>query len=419
MGSGTRRRNAATSLASRIRRALGRTHELDRRDRLDLLETLSDSGCAPCRAREDAVRRWFWTYRNDTAGDLTMRLMMERSLGLCPAHTRRLLGLGAPSSWLATGLFADVTHAGLRAIAAGTRETEPCPPCRIGDDAADVLLSRLTGALDRPAEEPDVALYFGESDGLCRAHAARALRASGRTTAAAVLGRFTAQLDRDPPTILVTLCGYDPDVVRRAAMHRRGSSHGSGRAEPGADGCCPICADRLRAEWAALDEAGDGAPDRAMCAGHLAVLAADGLTEAVTGTIDATAALYRADTARRPVQRRSVRAGVRREPPCAVCAAGSAAAAHARAALGDVPGDGRIEPGVCLRHGLAADLTEPRRQALAARLRELAAELDAARRAYAGPGEAVVSRSDATAWQRAPAVLDGAVLGPAGVLPAS
>lgn len=403
-----------------LRRVLRRGRPaLDRRDRLELLETLSDSGCAPCRARENAVRRWFWTYENDTAGTLTMRLTMERSLGMCAAHTRRLLGLGPPTSWLATALFADVAHAGLRALTSGTQTSEPCPPCRIGADAATDVLARLTGALADPAGEPDVATYFRESDGLCLAHTRRALRGSGRAVRAALLAALATQFSRDPLSVRIAVCGYDPDVGRRAAMRRAGSaptspSPTSGRPPTSESECCAICAARLRAEWSALDRVSAAAQprDAQLCGDHLAVLAADGRTDAVTPIIEAVAAPWRAvlepyrDGASPGLPaRRAVRARFGAATSCEVCAAGVAAATEARA-----EGSGPI----CLRHSPETGAADPRRGVLVDRLRALSAALDAARRAYAGPGEVVVNRAEATAWQRAPTVLDGAVLGPAG-----
>ena len=438
-----------------LRRAVRRRPPASRASRLDVLESLSDAGCPACRARERAVRRWFRTYEHDTNGDITVRLRMERSLGLCAPHNRQLLSLGAASSWLAKTLYADVAHAGLRLLGGTDAPSgEPCPPCRVGAEAAEGFLDTLAAVAGVPHHRDEVATFYRESEGVCLPHAADLLPRVPKALRPVILAVLRAQLAADPLSAVLVLSGRDADVHRRAGLRRRARAVANAEAaclitseQPSADfalaaPCCPLCSAAVRAEWRTLTTlaakaddgadaagAGSGSPtDSLLCGPHLAALAADGPTDPVAEVVaaavrdrlaavdEAAAAVGRA-ALRGPV-RAAVRA-LRSAPRCVVCERRARAVAAERELLQRLAADDERRPrvwaahGVCLRHGVRETLPDVWREVLRRRLTALAAELDEARRKDTWEARGEARGPEATAWRRAPALLDGEVDGPA------
>src|SRR5690606_21099104 len=158
--------------------------------------SLADPGCPACRARDAAVRHWFFIYQHESNGEWAVKERMARSFGMCAPHTRRLLGLGPATSWLAKGLFATVSTAGVRALD-GAEPNSPaaCPPCASGAAAETRRMDHLAMALSEAASggDSEAATYYRAGDGLCLPHArgfaVRAADAGHRAAIAPVMGQ--------------------------------------------------------------------------------------------------------------------------------------------------------------------------------------------------------------------------------------
>lgn len=448
---------------NRRRRAPDQTavDELDRR--------LTEDACPVCARVEESVRSWFFTYENETNADPDMKQTLAASLGLCAPHTRRLLDLRMSASWLATGMFGEVAHAGLRRLDGSVRgAVAACPPCV----AAERGVTGMTGSLQRTLRA-SAALRetYAAGRGVCLAHAPGLLETSAVGVARLVADRLIATLDGDVQDAAVALTGHDSDRVprdRRWSVHRQAALDAEERAlKTSVDAyvdllvttpACPICAARHRAGWRFLDWLGTcGTPARelrleaVLCGSHLGDLAMTAPLEVTDDVVAYNAARRRADLGRAVdrlgalpdtpsarvralargrtagvlAPRHAVRAAVApafRPVACRACAVIAAAERDARRLLAIAAADpgrerqvGRAH-GLCLAHGLALQrqgvLPERWRSVLTARLRTLAFELDAARHNAAWDARWKVHGAEMTAWQHAPHLLDGEVLGP-------
>lgn len=435
----------------------------------ELERRLTEDACPICARAEDSVRAWFFSYENETNADPVMKETLTASLGLCAPHTRRLLDLRMSASWLATGLFDDVAHAALRRLDGAVRgPVAPCPPCL----AAERGVTGLRGSLRRALQvSAGLRETYAASRGVCLAHAPGMLETRAVPVAGLVTDRLVGTLEGDVQDAAVALTGHDPDRVprdRRWSVHRQAALDAEERAlktsvEAYVDlllttPACPICAARHRARWRFLDWlATCGTPARelrleaVLCGTHLGDLA---MTAPLEVTEDVAAynaarrsadlhraadrlaalpdtpaarlhAIARARWAGAVAPRRAVRAATApafRPAACRACAVVAAAERDARRLLAIAAADpgrerqvGRAH-GPCLAHGLALDregtMPERWRAVLKARLRTLAFELDAARHNAAWDARWKVHGAEMTAWQHAPHLLDGEVLGP-------
>lgn len=435
--------------------------ELDRR--------LTEDACPVCAREEDAVRAWFFSYENETNADPEMKETLAGSLGLCAPHTRRLLDLRTSASWLATSLFDDVAHAGLRRLDGTARgPVAPCPPCLAAERGGNAVRGSLQRTLPVSASLRDA---YAAGRGVCLGHAADMIGTGTVPVARLVAGRLVHTLEGDVQDAAVALTGHDPDRVardRRWSPHRQAALDAEERAlKSSVDAyvdlllttpACPICAARHRARWRFLDWlASCGTPARelrleaVLCGSHLGDLAMTApldVTDDVTGynatrrqadlrrAAERLAALPATPAARLRAAarwrwagtlapRRAIRAAIApafRPVACRACAVMATAERDARRLLAIAAADpGRDRQvgaahGLCLAHGLALQrdgaLPEPWRTVLTARLRTLAFELDAARHNAAWDARWKVHGAEMTAWQHAPHLLDGDVLGP-------
>lgn len=427
----------------------------DARTKAEAVQLLGGEGCPVCRVAEDAVRRWFHTYENESRSDPRMRERIERSFGFCATHTRHLLDLGASSSWLARWVFADVARAGTAALRVATVPTpEACPACEVAARAVtDTLGTLAVGLVDDEARS-----LLDAGDGLCVTHGVAVIERSGPVVARAVAEMLESRLGKDPVLARDHLIGLDPDRSRRRRAREEraervlAAEETSRRRGSAADlvldwPCCPLCAAADRVEWRYLhwlaglsrDESAELRAEAMLCPRHLGDLTSfrhvgdlsdreltdDGLLGSVAAVIDHVAGLWRADL-HAFLQRldASPWAGiVHVQPPrgvesCQLCARKRAAeqreARLLEAIAADPAYDARLSRahGVCLRHGLTTELPPAWRRLLRARVGLLSFELDEAERKAGWDARWEVRGSEMAAWRRAPTLLDGAVLGP-------
>jgi hypothetical protein len=435
----------------------GRPPGPDARTRSEVLVALGGAGCAVCRTAQEAVRRWFFAYENDTRVDLRLRERLGRSGGFCTAHTRQLLDSGASTSWLARWVFADVASAAVRRLA-GERTTEAasCPACEAAHRASFDALTTLAVGLG----DPEAQQLLDAGDGLCVTHGLAVINRAGTGVGRVVATMLESRLGKDPVTARDHLVGADPDIARRRRMRERHSTAVLSAEETARSSgplgdvelvldwpCCPVCAETDRLEWRYLAwAAGSRAPDDSeapadttMCARHLGDLSqqrhagdgtgveltGDGLLVPVAAVIDHVAGqwrrgfqgyLQRLDAGAWSSQRaaRGIGDGV----TCQLCVRRSAAVTRQLRLLDLVaahPDYGNrlaAAHGVCLRHGLTMDLAAPWQRLLRARIGLLSYELDEAERKSRWDARWEVRGAEMAVWQRAPTLLDGGVLGP-------
>lgn len=435
--------------------------ELDRR--------LTEDACPVCARSEESVRAWFFTYENETNADPDMKETLTASLGLCAPHTRRLLDLRMSASWLATALFGDVAHAGLRRLGGSVRgAVAACPTCLAAERGAAGMRGSLLRTLSGSTALRET---YAAGRGVCLAHAPGMLDTASVPVARLVADRLLATLGGDVQDAAVALTGHDPDRVprdRRWSAHRQAALDAEERAlKTSVDAyvdlllttpACGICTARHLARWRFLDWlATCGTPARelrleaVLCGSHLGDLAMTASLEVADEIVAYNAARWRADLRRAAdrlavlpatpasrlaaavrgrwtgtlAPRRAIRAATLpafRPATCRACAVMAVAERDARRLLAIAAGDpgrerqvGRAH-GLCLAHGLALQregiLPDRWRAVLTARLRTLAFELDTARHNAAWDARWKVHGAEMTAWRHAPHLLDGEVLGP-------
>jgi hypothetical protein len=381
-------------------------------------DLMTAPGCPVCRYAAEASDRYVGWFALEGHAQPAMIATLGGSLGMCAAHSRRLLGQPGAALRL-TAVYRYVVTAARDKLAAGTARVAACPACEHDDAASGRALETLLDGLD-DGQAADLCRDLG---GVCIPHLAAAPR-RGRRRAVARLGETLQEtLAAAGQDRIGWLAGADHDAEARAAL--RASIPATGR--PGA---CAACLAAVLAERASLtrlrSRAGvstangrDAEPP--LCARHLAdaaVLAAKTGELLALMTVQAAATIARTEPGGGRVRLRPARypGGSSR---CLVCRERGKAEHQALAAVAGALRESRSaahqqrQP-LCARHHLAlraadeqAGLAAAREAAAAADLlaRELAEEFErttwARRRGAPAPEPA--------AWRRAAAFLDGAV----------
>lgn len=390
-----------------------------------LTDQLGTEPCPVCAEAESSVRSWFTAYATETNSDPAMQIALRGSLGLCTAHTRRLLDQGAASSWLATSLFADIARTGIRRLDAGDGPPrDRCPPCAAAARRASGMLHLLRLGLRQTASLRDA---YSAGPGVCLAHTVELLRGADAESARLVTDALLRRLAAEPPSQAATLVGVDVDGRRRArqwAQHHEAVLTAEERAVKASTAAyldlmlaipaCPLCTASIRAGWRFLGWlATCGTPpnklrlDAALCPTHLTDL----------GNIAAQ------EIAEEFVAYNAERATV--EPhhaPCRAChVSDQARGAELRlmriAAADPARSTAVVQAhGPCLRHALrlaaSGELDPPWRQVIASRLRLLSYTLDTAVEHAAWDSRWKAHGAEMGAWRHAADLLDGEVLGP-------
>ncbi|MGH3288559.1 MAG: hypothetical protein ACRDPD_28405 [Streptosporangiaceae bacterium] len=401
----------------------------------DVLVLMGQPGCVLCRVRDDVAGTWARWFRLENHHDPELLDRLERSVGFCPAHTRRLLAEAGPRL-LRQPLESTVRGARRRAeqIKVQPRRAwlrrrpapAPCPLCRVTRERERSAADDLATALGHPL----VAAAIRDRGGLCVMHLLDLLpRLSSRVqvgpAAAAAAARLCTLVPGGAESRFM-LAGRDPDAFARLPylqIHVRqlevrpdrsgmnlaerliadlvgGSCSGCravGRAQAGylrwLDGAAPSAAVALCPRHLHDSQVTAGAGTRMVSASHAA--ARDQLMALASGTSTRSAS-----------------------PPCGACQAGEDAERHQLSLLRARLPDARVRRalddahGVCLRHAavVAADrVAAPVVSRLVTQLllaqRDLAD--DVVRQARDGRHE--LNDCEQDAWRRIPALVDGEV----------
>lgn len=424
----------------------------------ELERLLREPGCPACRYVSETERTFFSWFQIESFSSPAVQAQLRAGLGMCPAHSRRLveeLGEGH----IMTTVAREALSGALQLIGAQT-QAGACPACEVvanGSRRACQLV--LDGLLD-----PALTRLYSQHGGMCLAHVLESLPFAGPSDARMLAGRLLERLYEElGPALLEVLAGLDDDAPRRALwrerlpeLPQRGSTVDRLRGVIQID-ACPVClstgvAERDYFDWflsrsAAHDQSLRSDPGE-FCRDHLHDVAAVDSASAASAAIDHKRATRIAHLERflarlsqlpapekrgrrsKPDGLEQIRAELLTGSYCAAC--------HARdgversrldlvaASLSLAPTRQRYEGGhgLCLRHALQMSdgpAARVARRHLDGRLSVLAWEVGEVARKYAWAYRHEASGPEHDAWMRALAQIDGRVFvgapAPAGKAP--
>lgn len=381
-------------------------------------------GCPACRYAAEASDAYLTWFALDGHYDADVLSRVCASRGMCPPHTRRLQSQPGAATRL-TAVYRYVIEAAMRDLSARPAR---CPACEHDAAAADRVVGILLEdvmAGDRPA--------YKRHGGLCLPHLRRAAFQGKSVDLRWAIRLMMTRLTEQPPSLDLLAGWPDPDADSRATLRA---------ALPplppaGGPRTCSACWAAASAEHEQLARASSGsehAPasfsDDCLCESHLhdAALTGDG---GVPGLL-AWQARCQAARLAQVLDARPRRLGIsvgwlspraRRapsDPGCPVCRSRDMASSREIERLqamlrAEEPGP-RAGSGLCVRHASALHAVDAHAGRVAAgQLSEYAGQL-AGELAAAFTMQTWAHRDDPkgaemTAWRRAAAFLDGAVLG--------
>lgn len=182
----------------------------------DLERLLRERGCPSCRYVGEAERSFFSWFEIESFSAVEMHARLRAAIGMCPAHSRRLvdqLGEGHIMTTVAREALAGASQA-----ARGELRPGPCPACETvifaSERARHVLVDGLL--------EPGHARRYEEHEGLCLPHAVQAARTAEVSTLRLLAERLLATLDDEAAiTSSEPLAGIDDAAGRRASWRQR------------------------------------------------------------------------------------------------------------------------------------------------------------------------------------------------------
>ena len=410
----------------------------------ELEHLLEGPDCPACQYVDEAERSFFSWFAIESYTTVQMQARLRASMGMCPAHLRRLMH-EVTQPHILTAVMRQAV-AGAQACLRSAVEPGVCPACEAATSAAD-RAGRLVaeGLLD-----PLQARRYGEHRGMCLVHLLAAIAAADESVVKVLAERILVTLEEEADgAIIERLAGRDRDSADRAVLRdalpdveTTGSTiEGLGRRL--ALGSCPVCfltgaTERLYVRWLCArtgenDPSLDSDPGE-LCSSHLHDVA----------TVDPEAAIkaaHRQRAGREAELRRllhnssritggprrrgnraqeldGVRAEILAEHHCSACHArrgvdesqpGLVAASLTLAPIGDRYANAH---GLCARHALLLNDGESARlakQHADGRLGVLAWELHESTRKQAWAYRHELSGPEHDAWLRAAGQIDGRV----------
>jgi hypothetical protein len=380
-------------------------------------DLLSARGCPVCRYVAEAGDRFLVWFALEAHGDPSMITRLCRSLGLCPPHTRGLLGQPGADARM-TAVYRYLLRAAADYLASGTSPQAPCPACDGAAEAEQRALDTLLTGLD----EGDLRERYRDADGLCLPHLRSAVPRAGRRLAAWLADDMTARLAGRTPGPAVIAGDGDHDAGIRVRL-RAALPAGPSRS----GGLCPACLAGALAERDAMTgRGGDWCPAhlREACSAEaggdhaaLSPAAAQALTHnserSVSWLIQVSSAPRLGAAFRRLAGARGPEAVTGQ---CPACDAASTAAGSGPGVWPAGPAAAGRAPRPCLRHVMSLRRRDPRGaraavRAAAGATADILGDLEEAfgKRAWARRHEP--RGPEMTAWLRAAALIDGRVFG--------
>jgi hypothetical protein len=387
-------------------------------------ELLTGRGCPVCRYVSEASEHYLTWFALEAHADAVMLAGLTASLGMCPRHTRRLIGQPGAATRL-TAVYLYVIRASAKALTARGWRPRGCPACQhdtaAADRALDILLYGVGAAGFRER--------YQEAGGLCIPHVRAAAVRCRRPGQAWLAQVALIRLDARPASAALLAGDLDQDADTRTRMRAALPPPGAAAA-----GSCAICRAAAHVERARLEQAAhqdilgaQPSPELCLCAVHLqdAVITAGRAAQALLAWQAGCQAAGLARLASASPRRGGLtwRGAWRRRPPagmnCPVCRdyhdATRGELEHQ--VTGRASGDAdHAESRLCVRHVLrlqAADAGACPAMTTAAvnRAGALGAELAEAFRKDTWGHRREARGAEMTAWLRAAAFVDGAVFG--------
>ena len=252
----------------------------------DAEDLLTSAGCPVCRYVAEVDDRFLAWFALEAHAEPGMITRLCESLGLCPRHSRGLLGQPGADSRL-TVVYRHLLRAARAYLNAGKSPGRSCPACARCAAAADRALDTLLIGL----REGQVRERYRDLGGLCVPHVRAAAALGGRRRAAWLAQTALSRLTARQCDLAVLAGDADLDAAVRARLRarlpgtasdasRRGQALGQGeppRGRPSIGGVCAVCLAAAGAERDCLARVIDGPARgtqpaghwRPLCAGHL------------------------------------------------------------------------------------------------------------------------------------------------------
>jgi hypothetical protein len=238
--------------------------------------------CPICRCVEEAERGFFSWFGIESYGEVKVQAQLRAALGMCPAHSRRLVDEVGEGNVM--NVVAGEALDGARDALSGALRPGRCPACEAVAVAVDDAQHLVEGRLRDPA----TAARYGEQAGLCLPHFLGATRILEPATLKILAERLLITLSADNGLKVEALAGGDPDAPRRAVARERLTDHEAAGSTL-EDVCarlsvdaCPVCAptgliERRYLDWFVNESLAGGDSLRTdageMCSIHLHDLA--------------------------------------------------------------------------------------------------------------------------------------------------
>ena len=415
-------------------------------------DLLSRTGCPVCRYVAEAGDRFLGWFALEAHADASMITRLCESLGLCPPHTRGLLGQPGAADRM-TAVYRYLLQAALSYLATGTSPKAPCLACVRDAESMDRALDTLLTGL----QDEDLRDRYRGAAGLCLPHLRAATARRGRQLSAWLAQDMTSRLAAGPPGLAMIAGDRDADAEIRVRLRAALPASPAFFAltapppeNPGFGDVCAVCLTAAQAERDILDHAtGCRMLDRSwvgLCPAHL--------HEACSGIIGSARPMSVADEmlalhaelsrawlteltappslravfsplTHRYRRRRGSNRGRRSSEDPGACPACHAWHDAANSAAGRLPeilrsqpatSTGANAPMLCLRHVVSLRQQDPRSADAAVRLavrraESLVRELEEAFRKRAWAHRHEPRGQEMTAWRRAAALVDGRVYG--------
>ena len=408
-------------------------------------DLLSRTGCPVCRYVAEADDRFLGWFALEAHADASMITRLCESLGLCPPHTRCLLGQPGAAGRM-TAVYRYLLQAALSYLAAGTSPKARCLACARDAESMDRVLDTLLSGL----RDEDLRFRYRGAAGLCLPHLRAATARGGRQLSAWLAQEMTSRLAAGPPALAMIAGDWDPDAEIRVRLRAALPASPTFFAltappaeNPGFGNVCTVCLTAARAERDIFDHAtGRRIQDRScvgFCPAHL--------HEACSGTIGSARPMssagemlaLHAELSRAWLTELTARPSLRavfsplthryrgrrnsEEPgACPACHAWHDAASSVVRRLPEIlraqpaTSTDAHAPVLCLRHVLTLRRQDPRSADAAVRLavcraESLVRELEEAFRKQTWAHRHEPRGQEMTAWRRAAALVDGRVYG--------
>ena len=424
----------------------GRTASADSPLRSEFEGLLGENVCPACSYLAERERSFFSWFANENHTAANVQAELRASMGMCAAHSRRLMKEPGPGP-IVTMVAREALAGALSRMRDGT-PSGPCPACYAKARSLEDTRHLVLDALER---ERDASRYR-EHPGLCLDHLL-ALEGTDQATAIKVVTEHLLErlITSAGASALEMLAGVDDDASRRAFWRERlvepevmtsTIAQLCGRLEITA---CPACLAGGLAEARYLDwflkrsQAGDPSlrtDPGELCSAHLRDAALQDpagarcaierkrtvTTGALARLLDQLARLPQPNGRRRRNEgqvTQQIRATVRAVHECPVCRARDTAELRqlqlldAALALPSVRSRYESSHGLCVHHALrlsdgpSAPIV---RRVVSGRLGVLAWEVAEIRRKYVWASRYELAGPEQDAWLRAFAQIDGRVL---------